>query len=148
MKQMLPFETPDAYVASLKGWQLKHVKSLRAAVLAATKVEETIKWGHLVYFSNGPVCLIRAEDSRVLFGFWRGKRLTPIEPSLKPSGQYEMATIHLNADTSLASAKAKKLASAAVALNTRFGDPRLDAKKKTRAQSSRPIKKAKSHGGK
>ena len=34
--------------------------------------------GALVYFSNGPVLLIRAEDERVLFGFWRGQRLASL----------------------------------------------------------------------
>ena len=46
-----------------------------AAVLSAAEFDEVIKWGHLVYFSNGPVLLIRAEANRVLFGFWRGQRL-------------------------------------------------------------------------
>src|SRR5690606_36845288 len=38
----------------------------------AAPLDESIKWGHLVYQSNGPVLLIRAEARRVLFGFWRG----------------------------------------------------------------------------
>jgi hypothetical protein len=41
------------------------------------------------------VLLIRAEDARVLFGFWRGKLLRAIEPRLKPGGKYEMATLEL-----------------------------------------------------
>ena len=49
--------------------------------------------GPLVYFANGPVLLIRAEEERVLFGFWRGQRLREIEPRLKPGGKYEMATL-------------------------------------------------------
>jgi hypothetical protein len=42
--------------------------------VGAGGLEETVKWGHLDYFSNGPALLIRAEAERVLFGFWRGKR--------------------------------------------------------------------------
>ena len=68
---------------------------LRAAVAKEKALEERIKWGHLVYFANGPVLLIRAEESRVLFGFWRGQRLREIEPRLKPGGKYEMATLEL-----------------------------------------------------
>ena len=63
--------SPDAYVAGLTGWQKDRVTELRAAVRAAGSMDEVIKWGHLVYLSNGPVCLIRAEGKRVLFGLWR-----------------------------------------------------------------------------
>jgi hypothetical protein len=42
-----------------------------------------------------PFLLIRAEERRVLFGFWRGQRLRGIEPRLKPGGKYEMATLEL-----------------------------------------------------
>ncbi len=38
--------------------------------------------------SNGlPACLIHVEDHRVLFGFWRGKRLRDLEPRIKASGK-------------------------------------------------------------
>jgi hypothetical protein len=76
---------------------------LRALALASVEaLDEKIKWGHLVYFSNGPAFLIRAEDHRVLFGFWRGKRLRAIEPRLKPGGKFEMATLVLDATTTIA----------------------------------------------
>ena len=65
--------SPDAYVKALRGWRRECVEMLREAVRAASAFEETIKWGHLVYLSNGPVLLIRAEEERVLFGFWRGR---------------------------------------------------------------------------
>jgi hypothetical protein len=75
------------------------------------------------------VLLIRAEDARVLFGFWRGKSLRDIEPRLKPGGKYEMATLDLReGDKVPAAARAKKLVRAAVALNARAGDPRDVAK--------------------
>lgn len=47
------------------------------------------------------VLLIRAEDERVLFGFWRGQCLRDIEPRLKPGGKYEMATLVLLEGTPL-----------------------------------------------
>src|SRR4051794_7603100 len=95
MKKSPVASNPDEYVAGLEGWRRVCVKQLRAVVREATSGTETIKWGHLVYLSNGPLLLIRAEDERVLFGFWRGKRLRKIEPRLKPGGKYEMATLEL-----------------------------------------------------
>ena len=77
-----------------------------------------------MYFANGPVLLIRAEDGRVLFGFWRGQRLRGIEPRLKPGGKYEMATLELVEGT-LAEARRRwsQLVREAVALNAAYGDP-------------------------
>ena len=37
--------------------------------------------------------VIRAEEHRVLLGFWRGKRLTAFEPRIRPSGKYELGNI-------------------------------------------------------
>jgi hypothetical protein len=115
--------SPDAYVEALSGWRRKLVATLRGAVLAAGKVEERIKWGHLVYLSNGPVLLIRAEERRVLFGFWRGKRLRSLDGRLKASGKYEMATIALTEGDRFTAADAKRLAKAAIGLNRELGDP-------------------------
>jgi hypothetical protein len=114
---------PATYVASLSGWHLRCVEALRSAVLDAAEFEEVIKWGHLVYLSNGPALLIRAEEARVLFGFWRGKRLTGIEPELRPGGKFEMATLTLNEDSVVDGAKASALAAEAARLNAQLGDP-------------------------
>ena len=123
MKKSIPAETPDAYVAALDGWRKGLVEALRASVLSAGKLEEIIKWRHLVYFSNGPVLLIRSEEERVLFGFWRGQRLGGIDARLKPGGKYEMATMVLIEGSEVNSAQVKKLVKAAVALNKKLGDP-------------------------
>lgn len=128
MKKSDAAESPDAYVAALDGWRRALVDQLRAGVLAAAKLEEAIKWRHLVYFSNGPVLLIRAEESRVLFGFWRGQRLREIEPRLKPGGKYEMATLELREGMSVDAATVLKLTREAVSLNKKFGDPQDAAK--------------------
>jgi hypothetical protein len=128
MKTERPAANPDAYVCALDGWRRPCVEALRAAVLAAAPLEEAIKWGHLVYESDGPVLFIRAEDARVLFGFWRGKRLRAIEPRLKRGGRYEMATLELREETVVKPATVRRLAREAVALNRKLGDPRLDAK--------------------
>jgi hypothetical protein len=120
---------PDAYLRALRGWKKDVVASLRAAVMGAAAFEEVIKWGHIVYLSNGPVLLIRAEDERVMFGFWRGKRLTQIEPRLKASGKYELANqIFVKGDT-VDGAVAARLAKQAAALNRMLGNPQADAKR-------------------
>ncbi len=121
--------SPDAYVAALTGWRRKCVAGLRAGVRAAATLDEAIKWGHLVYSVNGPVLYIRAEDSRVLFGFWRGKRLRTIEPRLKQSGNYELATVELIENDALAPGIVRRLSREAVALNKKLGDPRAAAKR-------------------
>jgi hypothetical protein len=123
MKRAVPAESPDAYVAALAGWRRTLVDSLRKAAHAAGARDERIKWGHLVFFSNGPVLLIRAEDERVLFGFWRGKRLRALDERLKGNGKYELATIELREDGRISAAQAKQLVSAAIELNRTLGDP-------------------------
>lgn len=123
MKKTISAATPDAYVASLNNWQKGIVDSIRSAVLSSGKLNEAIKWGHLVYLSSGPVALIRAEEKRVLFGFWRGQRLREIDARLKPGGKYEMATIVLIEGDEISSAQVKKLIKSAIALNQELGDP-------------------------
>ncbi len=123
MKKSVAAENPEAYVAALAGWHKELVETLRALVLSAGKFEEVIKWRHLVYFYNGPVLLIRAEEERVLFGFWRGQRLRELDERLKPGGKYEMATITFNDKGKINSAQIKKLVKAAIALNKKLGDP-------------------------
>ena len=123
MRKVPPAANPAAYVAALSGWRRTCVESLRATVRAAAALEEVVKWGHLVYFSNGPVLLIRAEEERVLFGFWRGQRLQTIEPRLKSGGKYEMATLDLREGMTISAAKARRLTKEAVALNKSIGNP-------------------------
>ena len=123
MRKEKPVENPDAYVAVLTGWRREIVDALRAAALAAGGLEERIKWGHIVCFSNGPVLLIRAEEARVLFGFWRGKRLVAVEPRLKPGGKYELATMVFVEGDSVDAQMAETLARKAVRLNAEVGDP-------------------------
>ncbi len=127
MQASKPSGNPDAYVASLNGWQRECVENLRATVRAAAALEEVVKWRHLVYLSNGPVLLIRAEETRVLFGFWRGQRLQAIEPRLKAGGKYEMATLELREGMAITAARVRRLVREAVSLNETCGDPTRDA---------------------
>jgi len=123
MKKSVPAASPDAYVNALSGWQRVTVERLRAAVVASANLDEVIKWGNLAYLSNGPVLVIRAEEHRVLFGFWRGKRLREIEGRLKPGGKYEMATVELHENEEVNTGVVHRLVKAAVGLNKTLGNP-------------------------
>jgi len=116
MKKTPPAANPDAYVEALDGWRRACVELLRENVRSAADLEEVIKWGNIVYLSNGHLLLIRAEEERVLFGFWRGQRLRHIEPRLKPGGKYEMASIELREGVSIDPEVVRRLTEAAVAL--------------------------------
>jgi hypothetical protein len=128
MRKTRPAASPAEYVAKLRGWQAACIRRLRTAVRSAARFDERIKWGNLVYFANGPAIVIRAEGSRVLFGFWRGQRMKSIEPRLKPGGKYEMATMELREDTPISPVIARRLAREAASLNRKLGDPTAAAK--------------------
>lgn len=123
MDKAKPGLTPDVYAAAFDDWRGEELRRLRTAALAVDGVEEVIKWGHLVYLSNGPVALIRAESKRVLFGLWRGQRLREAESRLKPGGKFEMASVSLAEGETLDAAVATALVRAGVALNADLGDP-------------------------
>ena len=123
MNETVPASNPDAYVAGLSGWQRATVEQLRMAVFRSVAMDEVIKWGNLVYLSNGPVLLIRAEESRVLFGFWRGQGLREMDPQLKPGGKYEMATREFHEGDQVNVKLSCRLVKEAVRLNKTLGDP-------------------------
>lgn len=129
---------PADFLERLEGWRRTLVEHLCAAVRDAGLADEQIKWGNLVYFLNGPVLMIRAEEDRVLFGFWRGKRLKAIEPRLKPGGKYEMATIEFRQGDSISPEVARQLASAAAALNESLGDPTRETRSKVIGRANEP----------
>ena len=116
-------ETPDAYIAALSGWQLERCRMMRAAIMAAAPFEETIKWTNLVFMTNGPSILIRAEEQRVLLGFWRGKRLRDVEPRIKASGKYELGNLVLTEVTEVTAEQVARLAAEAYRLNIELGNP-------------------------
>ena len=145
MKKMVAAASPDAYVNALRGWRRSCVELLRNAARSVKRADEVIRWGNIVYLANGPVFMIRAEDERVLFGFWRGARLRSLEPRLKPGGKYEMATLEIRQTTVVDVQVMKKLVRAAVALNREVGDPTADAtpRKPATATTRRPATRAK-----
>ena len=115
--------SPDEYVQSIVGWQRDRVDFLREIALGVGDCEEIVKWGHLVYMANGPAFLIRAEDDRVLFGFWRGKRMMDIEPRMVGGGKYELRTLHLFEDMEIDAAVAETLIRESISLNASLGNP-------------------------
>lgn len=115
--------SPDAYVEALSGWQRERVEMLRAAINAGGDFQEIIKWHNLVFVSNGLCMLIRAEEARVLLGFWRGKRLLHMDSRIKATGKYELANLVMVEETQVDSVLMTQLASAAAALNLEYGDP-------------------------
>lgn len=123
----------NEYIGQLSGWVRECAEHIRACVVNNKKLEETLKWGHIVYCVNGPAFLIRAERDRVLLGFWRGKRLSSIEPLLKASGKYEMATLVIKSAPYPAPTKIRRLVKEAIALNEKLGNPQDAAKRKSGA---------------
>ena len=121
-------DNPDAYVKALRGWQREAVVALRAAITGAAKLDEQIKWTNLVYVSNGPVLMIRAQAETVLLGFWRGQRLTDIEMRLKKGGKYEMATMAFRKGDAVDAGVVARLVRKAVKLNAELGNPQDAAK--------------------
>lgn len=136
MKKTAPAANPNAYVAALTGWQRECVEALRSAVVKSAKLTEAVKWGHLVYTGAGPVMLIRAEDQRVLLGFWQGKRLTEIEPRIRTGGKYEMGSLALTEQMTVSKAMVKRLTVRAVELNEELGDPTKAAIRRERKRYS------------
>ena len=115
--------SPDAFAADLVGWRSELVVMLRQAVNAGAAFDETIKWSNLVFLANGPCILIHVEEHRVLLGFWRGKRLTAIEPRIKPSGKYELGNIVFREGDAIEPERVEQLAREAARLNRELGDP-------------------------
>ncbi|WP_294036083.1 DUF1801 domain-containing protein [Sphingopyxis sp.] len=116
-------ESPDAYITALSGWQRERAAMMRAAIMAAAPFEETIKWTNLVFLANGPCILIRAEEHRVLLGFWRGKRLRDVDPRIKASGKYELGNLVMTEATEITPDQVARLAGEAFRLNATLGNP-------------------------
>lgn len=116
-------ESPDAYIAALSGWQRARAEMMRAAIMVAAPFDGTIKWTNLVFMANGPCILIRAEQHRVLLGFWRGKRLRALDPRIKASGKYELGNLVMTEATEVTAEQVARLAVEAFRLNAELGNP-------------------------
>ena len=115
--------SPDAFVEELSGWRRELVERLRGAVNAGAEFGEIIRWGNLVFAHNGLCVLIHVEDHRVVFGFFRGKRLTGVEPRIKPSGKYELGNIVFFEGDAIEAEQVEVMAREAARLNDELGDP-------------------------
>jgi len=67
--------------------------------------------------------LIHVEDHRVVFGLFRGKRLTALEPRIRPSGKYELGNIVFFEGDTIEAGQVERLACEAARLNRELGDP-------------------------
>jgi hypothetical protein len=123
MPMMKAAASPDAFVDELDGWRRVLVEMLRAAVNAGAEFDEIIKWGNLVFVHQGLCVLIHVEDHRVVFGFFRGKRLTTLDPRIKASGKYELGNIVFFEGDWIDRQQVETLAREAARLNDEFGDP-------------------------
>lgn len=123
MSMMKAYADPAAFMADLSGWQKPLVEDMRAAIHAGGAFEEVIKWGNLVFASDGLAILIRVEAHRVLLGFWRGKRLREMESRIKASGKYELGNWTFREGDAAEAKQVTRLAAAAAALNAELGDP-------------------------
>ena len=123
MLKMGAAASPDAFVEGLDGWRRDLVEALRATVNSGAEFDELIKWGNLVFAHHGLCILIRAEEHRVLLGFWRGKRLTALEPRIRPSGKYELGNVVFYEGDTIEPTQVERLAREAARLNRELGDP-------------------------
>lgn len=114
---------PDAYVEALTGWQRERVEMLRAAIHAGGAFDESIKWTNLLFSAGGQCLVIRVEEGRVLLAMFRGKRLSHLDPRIKPSGKYELANLVMTAETEIDPVLVTQIAAKAARLNAELGDP-------------------------
>lgn len=120
---MKAYASPQEWFEDAGGWQRALIAELRDAILGGGEFEQLVKWGNLFFRHQGLCILIRHEEARVLLGFMRGKRLTGIEPRIKPSGKYELGNIVLREDDAIAGERVTELAREAARLNRELGDP-------------------------
>lgn len=115
--------SPDDYVEALSGWQRDYVEMLRAAIHAGGDFAESIKWTNLLFSSNGPCLVVRAEEKRVILALFRGKRLRHLDPRIKASGKFELANMIVTGPDEVDTKLVTQLAREAAALNADLGDP-------------------------
>jgi hypothetical protein len=116
-------KTPEEWIAMWPGWTGNCAMALRDALLAGAAFDLSVKWGNLLFASNGPCAAIHVEDTRVVLALFRGKRLRGLDPAIKASGKYELGNLFYGLGTPVDHAGIAALAAAAAALNAEFGDP-------------------------
>ncbi|HKZ54155.1 MAG TPA: DUF1801 domain-containing protein [Anaerolineales bacterium] len=116
-------KTVDGYILGLEGWQREVVTQLRKIVReAAPEAKESIKWAQPVYESHGPFCYIKAFQSAVNIGFWRGADLKDPGRLLQGSGE-KMRHVKLTDEDAIQAEVLADFVRQAVRLNRVKGDP-------------------------
>lgn len=115
--------TPDEWMMLWPGWTGGCAMALRDGLLAGAKFDLSVKWGNLLFISNGPCAAIHVEDARVVLALFRGKRLRGLEPAIKASGKYELGNLFFGPNTLVDHAGIAALGAAAAVLNVQLGDP-------------------------
>jgi hypothetical protein len=118
--------TVDAYVGDLDPARAVIATRLRQIVRAAApQARESIKWGQLVYESNGPFVALKAFPRWVTLTFWRGAALHETDDPdglLAGDGDRMRHARFLSVDD-IPEAAVADLVRAAVELNAALGDP-------------------------
>ena len=116
-------KTVDDYIAGLEGWKGEVVSKLRGIILeAAPDAKESIKWAQPVYESNGPFAYIKAFQSAVNFGFWRGVDIKDPKGLLHGSGG-KMRHVKLTSLDDIDEGTFTDFVLQAIELNKAKGDP-------------------------
>jgi hypothetical protein len=116
-------KTPEEWTALWPGWTGACAIALRDALLHGTAFETSVKWGNLLFASNGPCAVIHVEDDRVVLAFFRGKRLRANDPAIKASGKYELGNLFFGPGSEVDQSAIAALGVAAAQLNAELGDP-------------------------
>ena len=120
-------KTVDEYVAGLAGWQAEAVTAIRQLVReAAPTATEAYKWAQPVYEKNGPFAWIKAYNSYINFGFWRGSQLTDPKSLLLGDGD-RMRHVKITSLADLNAPALKRFVKEAVKLNRELGNPTMKA---------------------
>jgi hypothetical protein len=116
-------KTVDSYIAGLDEWKGEVVSGVRRIILkAAPGAEESIKWAQPVYESNGPFAYIKAFQSAVNFGFWRGVDIKDLKGLLQGTGGI-MRHVKLTRLDDVDESVLANFVRQAVELNKAKGDP-------------------------
>ena len=116
-------KTVDGYIAGLENWKGEIVSMVRQIILkAAPDAKESIKWAQPVYESNGPFAYIKAFQSAVNFGFWRGVDLENKKGLLQGTGG-KMRHVKLTSLDDIDESAFSEFVVQAIELNQKRGDP-------------------------
>jgi hypothetical protein len=119
---MTPAESVDAYIARPGGWQTDLMERLRRIVTEeAPSASVFIKWGRLVWDSNGPATYVQAFTTKVNLGFWRGAEMNDPRHLLQGTGRSRH--LSLLPDEPLPEGSIRDFVRQAVILNRLMGSP-------------------------